>query len=38
MHVSDWTGLVCVRDDCDGVGHVSVATAFSEQGSHDDDA
>lgn len=34
QHVSEWTGLPCIRKDCDGVGHVSQATQFSTQESH----
>lgn len=31
-HTSEWTGLECVRKDCDGVGHITVASAYSKQG------
>lgn len=31
MHKSEWTGLECVRSDCDGIGHVTVASEYGTE-------
>lgn len=30
-HVSEWTGLPCIRKDCDGTGCVSVASQYGAE-------